>query len=187
MPLVGQLSSMQEAHFDKAFSQMVSPELPTGRVIDRGGWVKSTPIIANGHHSPFAIRGKYDLLLEFDDDTYGVIDCKFQGQDTDKGDFYLPQLEAYAFALEHPASGPVRTVSVLGLLVWSPIGPTGEPTNGYALRLKSSWRPIKRNTEALAKRLSDFIGVISGPTPERNSRCEHCRYISQRREIFGNE
>lgn len=102
MPLVGELSAMQEAHFDAVTSALVTPELPSGKVHSRGGWVKSTPIVVNGSASPYAVRGKYDLLMEFDDGTWGVIDCKFQGRDSDKSDFYSPQLEAYAYSLRIP-------------------------------------------------------------------------------------
>ena len=187
MPLVGELSAMQEAHFDAVTSALVTPALPSGKVHSRGGWVKSTPIVVNGSASPYAVRGKYDLLMEFDDGTWGVIDCKFQGRDSDKSDFYSPQLEAYAYSLENPASGPAKKVSVLGLLVWSPVSPVGDPVAGYSLKLKSSWRPIERNPKSLERRITEFIMVISGPTPERDSGCEQCRYMSKRREIFGGE
>ena len=100
MPLVGELSALQEAHFDNAETQNVAPVLPAGRVRDRGGWVKSRPIEVQGQPTPYAIRGKYDLLIDFEDGSVGIIDCKFQGRDTDKSDFYAAQLEAYAFALE---------------------------------------------------------------------------------------
>ena len=127
---------------------------PEGKVVGKGGWVKSIPIPVNGNSSPFAIRGKYDLLMEFSDGTYGVIDCKFQGKDNDKSEFYSPQLEAYAFSLENPASDAPKKVSVLGLLVWSPKKPVGNPSDGFNLELNSSWFPIKRNPDALNNRLT---------------------------------
>ncbi len=187
MPLVGELSALQENHFNGALSAHLHPEIKEGRVLDRGGWVKSVPIEYNGQASPYAIRGKYDLLMEFQDGTYGIIDCKFQGRDNDKSDFYAPQLEAYAFALENPVSGEPRKVSVIGLLVWSPKKPSGDPYSGFSLDLNSSWFPIIRNPEGLQERLQDFIEVISGPTPVRDSKCETCKFISDRREIFGAE
>lgn len=63
----------------------------------------------------------------------------------------------------------------------------GDLSTGYSLKLKSSWRPIERNSKSLERRLTEFITVISGPTPERDSGCEQCRYVSRRREIFGGE
>lgn len=187
MPLVGELSALQEGHFNGAQSSDLNPAIPEGKVIDRGGWVKSMPIEYNGKPSPYAIRGKYDLLMEFADGTYGIIDCKFQGKDNDKSAFYSPQLEAYAFALENPASNKVMKVSVIGLLVWSPKKPQGTPDSGFSLELNSSWFPIERNPLGLQERLADFIEVISGPTPIRDSGCETCKFISDRREVFGAE
>jgi len=187
MPLVGELSAMQENHFNGAISSQLHPEIKEGRVLDRGGWVKSVPIPYNGKASPYAIRGKYDLLMEFQDGTFGIIDCKFQGKDNDKSDFYAPQLEAYAYALENPVSGEPRKVSVIGLLVWSPKKPIGDPHSGFSLGLNSSWFPITRNPDGLQERLQDFIEVISGPTPVRDTGCETCKFISERREIFGAE
>lgn len=186
-PLVGELSALQEGHFNKADSTKLHPEIPAGRVIGHGDWVKSIPIPFNGSPSPYSIRGKYDLLMEFDDGTYGIIDCKFQGRDSNKSEFYSPQLEAYAFALENPVSGSAKEVSVLGLLVWSPRRPVGDPDSGFHLELNSSWYPIKRDPAALERRLSQFIAMISGPTPNPKENCDLCKFITDRREIFGEE
>lgn len=186
-PLVGELSALQEGHFASATSRDLHPEIPEGRVVGKGGWVKSIPIPINGNSSPFAIRGKYDLLMEFSDGTYGIIDCKFQGKDNDKSEFYSPQLEAYAFSLENPATDTPKKVSVLGLLVWSPKKPVGNPSDGFNLELNSSWFPIKRDPVALANRLTEFISMVSGPAPVRDSSCENCKFISERREVFGAE
>jgi hypothetical protein len=125
--------------------------------------------------------------MEFADGTYGVIDCKFQGKDNDKSEFYSPQLEAYAFSLENPATDSPKKVSVLGLLVWSPKRPVGNPNDGFNLELNSSWFPIKRDPSALQNRLTEFISMVSGPTPVRDSSCESCKFISERREVFGSE
>ncbi len=186
-PLVGELSALQEGHFASATSKDLHPDIPEGKVVGKGGWVKSTPIPVNGNASPFAIRGKYDLLMEFSDGTYGVIDCKFQGKDNDKSEFYSPQLEAYAFSLENPASDAPKKVSVLGLLVWSPKKPVGNPSDGFNLELNSSWFPIKRDPAGLSNRLTEFITMVSGPAPSRDSSCENCKFISERREVFGAE
>jgi hypothetical protein len=97
--------------------------------------------------------------MEFTDGTYGIIDCKFQGKDNDKSEFYAPQLEAYAFALENPASGNPMKISVMGLLVWSPKKPVGNPDSGFNLELNSSWFPIKRDPDALQSRLGEFISM----------------------------
>jgi len=186
LPLVGDLADMQERYFDGASSHHMDPGIPKGKVLDRGKFVVSKPIEVDGQPSKFAIRGKYDILMEFEDGSFGVIDCKFQARDTDKSDFYAPQLEAYAFALENPAQGEPRRVTSLGLFVWSLVTPRGNADSGFGLQLKSSWRPIERNPEALQSRLTEFITMVSSPVKGAQG-CEHCRYISERREILGSE
>ena len=186
MPLVGDLADMQERYFDGASSHHMDPAIPQGKVLDRGKFVVSKPIEVDGTTTKYAIRGKYDILMEFEDGSYGVIDCKFQARDTDKSDFYAPQLEAYAFALENPAQGEPRKVSSLGLFVWSLVTPRGNAESGFGLQLKSTWRPIERNPEALQNRLAEFITMLAAPVKGAEG-CEHCRYISDRREILGNE
>jgi hypothetical protein len=187
MPLVGDLANMQEQYFAKKTTADIAPVLPEGKVADLGGWVKSSFINVNGSPTKYAIRGKYDLLIEFADGTYGIIDCKFQAKDSDKTDLYQPQLEAYAFALENPASGEVKKVSLMGLLVWSLLEPAGDVTKGFGLKLKHTWRPITRNPEALATRLTDFITVVSGKMPVAKDNCDMCNYLTNRREFIGAE
>jgi hypothetical protein len=187
MPLVAELADMQERYFIGASSEHLHSAIPAGKVHSHGGFVQSRPIQVDGVDSAFAIRGKYDLVMEFPDGSYGVIDCKFQARDNDKSEFYSPQLEAYAFALENPAKGEPKKISSLGLLVWSPVRPRGNASVGFGLELSCSWYPIQRNPKALASRLKDFISVITAEVPTAKPTCDQCRYISTRREILGNE
>jgi hypothetical protein len=185
MPLVGDLANMQENYFRDKKTTDIAPVLPEGKVVDLGGWVKSSFINVNGQATKYAIRGKYDLLIEFTDGSFGVIDCKFQAKDSDKTELYQPQLEAYAFALENPVSGDPKKVSIMGLLVWSLLEPAGDVSKGFGLKLKHTWRPIERNPGALDKRLTDFITVVSADMPKTKDNCEMCNYLMQRREYIG--
>jgi len=187
MPLVGELSAMQENYFAAKNTADIAPVLPEGKVKDLGGWVKSSLIQVNGASSNYAIRGKYDLLLEFADGTYGIVDCKFQAKDSDKTDLYQPQLEAYAFALENPASGEPKKVSLMGLLVWSLIEPAGDVVKGFGLKLKHTWRPIERNPQSLQDRLTDFIAVVDAKLPPAKPVCDMCNYLQSRKEFIGVE
>ena len=185
MPLVGDLANMQENYFAGKTCADIAPVLPAGKVADLGGWVKSSFINVSGKPTKYAIRGKYDLLIEFADGTYGIIDCKFQAKDSDKTDLYQPQLEAYAFALEHPATGAVKQVSLMGLLVWSLLEPAGDVNKGFGLKLKHTWRPIERNPAALETRLTDFITVVSSAMPDSKDNCDMCNYLTQRKQFIG--
>jgi len=187
MPLVADLAEMQEVSYIGKTTADMHPALPEGKVHSHAGFVQSKPIVVNGVETKFAIRGKYDLVMEFPDGTFGVIDCKFQARDNDKSGFYSPQLEAYALALENPAKGEPKKISSLGLLVWSPVKIRGASSGNFGMELKCSWYPIERNPEALQARLNEFIGVISDSVPPSKDNCEQCRYITNRRELLGNE
>ena len=111
MPTVAELADMQETYFKGCTTADMHPDMPEGTVHSHAGWVQSIPIQVDGKDSHLAIRGKYDLLIEFPDGTYGIVDCKMQARTSDKSAFYSPQLEAYAYALENPAKGePKRLV-----------------------------------------------------------------------------
>ena len=64
MPLVADLSAMQEKYFAGKTSADLAPVIPAGKVESLGGWVKSQNIEVNGAKTKFAIRGNYDLLTK---------------------------------------------------------------------------------------------------------------------------
>jgi len=192
MPLVAELADMQESYFFDAkglaagtptLTSSMHPSIPLGKVISHGGWVLSKPIQIDGSDSHLSIRGKYDLLIEFENGTYGIIDCKMQANSKDKSDFYQPQLEAYAYALENPAKGEPKQVSVLGIYSWSLDKPWGDVNFGFGYRVQSNWYPVERNPIRLEERLTNFIEMVNGPIPEAKSSCKQCGYISSRAAI----
>ena len=84
MPLVGDLAEMQELSCIGKTSAELNTDMPEGKVFKHAGWVVSKPIEVDGVVTPYAIRGKYDLLMEHPDGTFGIVDCKFQSNPTDK-------------------------------------------------------------------------------------------------------
>lgn len=181
MPLVGLLSGLQEAHFHNAPTSLMSRALPMGSVVGAGDWVVSAPLTVNGERTNFRIRGKYDLLVQFEDSTFGIIDCKVSGSTDDKAAFYQPQLEAYAHALESPDSGEARTVSATGLLVWTPQSVLGDPDTGYGFAVDAFWQPVTRDADAFADLLQRFIAVITTEqAPQAARECRPCEYVQAR-------
>ncbi len=185
MPLVGDIANMQEIACLNKSSSELHQDMPAGKAIEHGGWVQSEPIKVDGITTPFSIRGKYDLLMQMVDGSYGIIDCKFQAKDSDKSGFYSAQLEAYAFALENPAKGEAKKISTLGLLVWSPVKIRGVSSANFGMELKCSWYPISRDPKALENRLNEFIKTVTGAAPESEESCDQCKYIRARQQILG--
>jgi len=184
MPLVGTLSAMQESLYRNATTQELSRVLPPGRVVGAGDWVVSQPIFVNDEVTEFKVRGKYDLLTQFDSGSYGIVDCKVSSSENDKALFYQPQLEAYAFALEQPERGSAKQVSQMGLLVWAPERADGDVDRGYTFQMNAFWQPIARNPESLEELLGQFITVITQVTPpETQDGCRDCAYVASRHEL----
>lgn len=187
-PLVKSLSTFQEEYFRRAPMPAIDPSLPAGTVKQWGQWVKSKNIVVNGVETQWKLRGIYDLLGHYDDETVGIIDCKVSDSDRDNGDFYQPQLESYAYTLENPLSGKAFSVKTMGLLVWKLAGvaqtrPNEFVTNEMGFGVNQHYLSVERNPERLATLLDDFISLIDGDCPEAGAECHACNYFNSRREL----
>lgn len=187
-PLVKTLSTVQEELFRRAPMPSLDPRLAPGVVKQWGQWVKSKNIVINGIESQWKLRGIYDLLGHYDDGSVGIIDCKVSDSERDNGDFYAPQLEAYAYTLENPLSGKAFPVSTMGLLVWKLGGVAETRPNEFAentmgFGVNQRYIPVERNPEQLQKLLAEFIAVIDGECPDPGAECHACNYFETRLEL----
>jgi hypothetical protein len=184
-PLVKSLSTFQEEHFRRAPMPTIDPSLPSGTVKQWGQWVKSKNIVINGLETQWKLRGIYDLLGHYDDGTVGIIDCKVSDSERDSGDFYAPQLEAYAYTLENPLSGKVFPVQTMGLLIWKLAGVADTLPNEFVAHtmgfgVNQVYVPVQRDPERLSKLLEEFITVIDGELPDAGSDCHACNFLDGR-------
>lgn len=179
-PLVGTFSSLQEKTFRGMSTEDINPSLRPGRVTKLAEWVKSKPLLVNGEVSRWRILGKYDLVAENDDGTVALIDCKVSDSARDSGEFYSPQLEAYAFAMENPAAGKALDVASMGLLIWNPNCVIGTNAQTYAFGVRQSYVPVPRDHEKFLAVIGDFITVLEGPLPMQGPTCTTCNYLAER-------
>ena len=179
-PLVGTFSSLQEKTFRGVATQDIDASLRPGRVTKLAEWVKSKPLVINGDVSRWRILGKYDLVAENEDGTVALIDCKVSDSARDSGDFYSPQLEAYAFAMENPAAGKALDVASMGLLIWKPNEVIGSNAQTYAFGVRQSYVPVARDHEKFLSVIGDFINVLEGPLPLPGPTCTTCNYLTER-------
>ena len=179
-PLVGTLSSLQEKTFRGVATVDIDPSLRPGRVTKLAEWVKSSPLSVNGEKSRWRILGKYDLVAENEDGTVALIDCKVSDSEKDSGEFYSPQLEAYAYAMENPAVGKAVSVATMGLLVWNPNKVIGADSQSYAFGLSQKYLPVPRDHEKFNGVITDFIKILEGPLPDSGATCSTCNYLIER-------
>jgi hypothetical protein len=163
----------------------LSTELAPGLVTGWGEKVVSKPIVIEGEETNWRIEGKYDLLITFDDGTFGMIDCKVTTSDMDdrKVGFYRPQLEAYAYALENSLTGESKKVSETGLMMWRVNGAEGEPEEGFTFKTSHQYLSAGRDPAAFLGLVKEVINCVEGEMPESGEDCKNCKYVEKRTSI----
>ena len=182
-PLVKPLADAQEEHFRRASMQDLDSSLAPGVVKQWGQWVKSSPLVIAGRTTMWKILGIYDLLAHYEDGSVGIIDCKVSDSDRDNGEFYAPQLEAYAHALENPDRGKPFPVSSMGLLVWKLNGVTPTADGTYGFGVTQHYLPVERDSKKFHALLEELVDVIEGEFPDAGPECPTCNYLVQRAQI----
>jgi len=155
-------------------AEAVEPEMPKGVIGGGDRWVKSAPLWVPGGSKPCVIRGRVDVLIDCDDGTTAVVDCKTTVPKPDHLGTYGRQLHAYAMALEHPSSGKPEGVSSLGLLCFLP--DTYEALEGRAgLSGDLQWIEVPRDDLEFAQFLGEVVSVLGRDhPPEPAPGCSWC-------------
>jgi len=182
MPLVGPMSAFQESFYRGKPSRALDPQLSTGTITRWGETVESKRIVINGEETRWRIKGKYDLVVEYDNGTVGLIDCKVTTSEMDdaKVAHYLPQLEAYCFALENPLHGMPYTVAHSGLMMWRVNGSDVSSNNEFAFTTESAFLMAPRQPEKFQNLMVEVISLIDGAIPESGDKCKNCNFVSKR-------
>ena len=117
---------------------MQKDELP-GRVV-------STTLKDNKDRE-FILGGRPDVVIAFDDNSYGIIDFKTTNIKEDKAESYRYQLEAYRYIFTYPGSikkGPtpkLNPITHMGVLQFFPKSIFDQDQNGCHLNMEMSYSP----------------------------------------------
>lgn len=182
--IFGVIDSAMRAHFMGARTEVLSPDLPPGTVTLGEKWVTSAPIHVPGHAATVSIRGKFDTVARFDDNSYAVIDFKTSNIKPRSVQLYARQLRAYAHALENPAPGKLALspISVLGLLAFTPETFTTVEARDATLTGALRWYPVRRNPASFMSFLDEVLTVLELPVPPApGEKCQWCAYREESR------
>jgi len=151
--------------------QELVPELPSGKFVLQEGYLKSRTLPSGKSY----LNGKFDLLVHFDDGTYGVIDAKMTDSKDEDLDKFDRQLHAYKYALENPADKEPVCISKIGLIL---VLPTDiKPHKGFVYyKVKPVWKEIPINMDKFFAFIKNVEQLLSGPMPEPSSNCKWCKY-----------
>ena len=176
------IAGLLKDHYDGKHTNSLHAELPPGMVILGEKWVKSSVIQLPNHEDTCYISGRFDIVVSFDDGTYGVIDFKTGNPSKESGNLYRRQLQAYAYALEHPAQNALSLspVTKLGLLYFYPTTVSQRKTERLAYEAEITWIEVENNEENFLDFISEVLDVLELPeAPECSPNCHWCSYISR--------
>jgi hypothetical protein len=181
------LDISQKNYFNPLGTKEISSDLPDGEVdLKIADKFITSKVLYDLEGRSFQLGGKADLILKFNDGTYGVIDNKTT-KIKDSQDYYFYQLECYATILEYPdASTSEKFFSANGVDCYSPVTHLGlsmfEPskiidhsketiTQLYARK----WQAVERNPKKLLEKITSIMDIISAPECPDASSCDRCK------------
>jgi len=166
-------------------TEKIDPEIPAGVVKYSEQWVESKPILSTQFGASCYIKGKFDTVLQFDDDTYGVIDFKTSRTSSGHVSLYGRQLHAYAHCLENPAGSAfsVSPISRLGLLVYEPDKYGFVSKDRVALEGAIAWINIPLDKKGFLAFIDKVLSVLTRTEPPpAHPECGWCRYREKSRK-----
>ena len=173
------IDGLMKGYFEGKLTSEISPDLPTGVIQHGDKTVYSQPITLTGHTLECYITGRFDTVVKFGDDSYGIVDFKTSTPKPTHLAFYGRQLHAYMYALENPAPGKLflSPITKLGLLVVEPnaMDRTHDGRIGYFGSV--TYQDIPRDDKAFQGFLGDILTVLEQPDPPAPAEnCPWCQY-----------
>lgn len=153
--------------------------MPRGTFEHAERWVESAPVAIPSCSSTCYFRGRFDNIIRLDPGGHGLVDLKTCHRRDEHIPLYGRQLHAYAWCLEHPASGAFRLSPIerMGLLVFEPdIFFKGVFWSG-TLSGRLYWVELPRNDRGFLDFLAEVANLLDRPTaPDPGLDCPWCRY-----------
>ena len=180
--IFSKIAGLLKNHYDGKPTSELHVDLPPGIVSHGEKWVRSQTIQLPNRDATCYISGRFDIVVSFDDGTYGVIDFKTSNPSKDSARMYSRQLHAYAYALVHPASGKLALspVTKLGLLYFYPESVSQQNIERLAYEAEITWIEVEKDEEGFIRFLDEVLGVLELPeAPEHSPNCQWCKYTSR--------
>jgi len=182
------ITLLQKELYSGKRTESICPGPPPGVVRYGEQFVRSSTISIPGCESACFISGRFDIVAELDDHSYGVFDFKTGRPNEEKAQMYGRQLHAYAVALERPAEGALALspVSSLGLLYFTPDRCVQPAPHRQQLEGEMQWQTVPRNDAAFLAFLEGIVKLLDGSIPPMEpATCDWCAYRQQTGQAEG--
>lgn len=180
--IFSKIAGLLKNHYDGKPTSELHVDLPPGIVSHGEKWVRSQTIEIPHHESTCYVSGRFDIVVSFDDGTYGVIDFKTSNPSTDSARMYSRQLHAYAYALEHPAPGrlALSPVTKLGLLYFYPDNINQQSIDRLNYGAEIVWVEVEKDEEGFLGFIDEVLDVLElSDAPDASPNCQWCDYLGK--------
>ena len=180
--IFSQIAGLLKNHYAGKRTSELHVDLPPGTVTYGEKNVRSEIIQLPNREATCFISGRFDIVISFEDGTYGVIDFKTGNPNKEAAYLYSRQLHAYAYALEHPAYGALTLapISKMGLLYFYPSAINQQSIEQLNYQADITWIEIKKNEKSFRSFIDKVLTVLESPeVPEHSPNCQWCGYISK--------
>ena len=193
-PVFNQLDLIQKSFFINKDTSIISEKLPKGRFLQDNELPKkiSSSLLKDNKGRDFKLVGIPDLVIEFEDKTYGIIDFKTTKISEKKADFYKFQLEAYATIFENPGEiNSIKTpllspVIKLAILQFDPL--KIENKNGMNCNFIFDMGYVElenRIYEKLIDRVTLALDILQmNEPPVINENCNDCVFFKKQSQLI---
>ena len=180
--IFAQIAGLLKNHYDGKQTSELHVDIPPGTVSHGEKSVRSQIIQLPKHNDTCYISGRFDIVVSFEDGTYGVIDFKTSNPNTESANLYSRQLHAYAYALEHPDHGALALypVTKLGLLYFYPSSIDQQGIERLSYEADITWVEIKKDEQSFLNFIDELLDVLESPAaPEHSPDCRWCKYTQK--------
>jgi len=180
--IFSKIAGLLKNHFQGKRTDLLHPSLPPGIIKYGERWIESDALTMQNHNDKCYIKGRFDIVIEFDNNTYGVVDFKTGSPDSSSSKLYARQLNAYAYALEHPALGALRLspVSKLALLYFHPTKVSQQNEGWLSFDAEITLIDIEKDEKGFINFIDQVLTILESPNPPAPSEtCQWCNYIKR--------
>ena len=188
-PVFNKLDLIQKDFFIDKDTSFISDMLPKGKFLksDKLPSKVSSSILKDNKSRNFRLVGIPDLVIQFENEGYGIIDFKTTKISDQKAEFYKFQLEAYATIFENPGEANsiktplLKPVTKLAILQFDPNYIEKKNYDECYFNFNTRYVELKnRITKSLFERITLALDIlIMDKPPELNENCNDCNFIKK--------
>ena len=191
-PVFSNFDVVQQNYFKNLNTKELSEKLPSGKIMTKSelpGRVVSKEM-QDSKGRKFILGGRPDIVIKFDDESYGIIDFKTTQLSDDKADNYKYQLESYAQIFLNP--GATKTaptpkldpISQIGVLQFFPSEIYDHEKDNCKLNFKMSYVKLNRDENDFYKRVELYIDIVSKENPpDYSDNCKDCNFAKTQKSM----